>query len=379
MPQGTRFAGCSRGQAAGILVLLVAALGWCVWVALTQETIPARPAATGQGPEVQGDAEFHGTIVRRVHAGDNYYDAYAAELRQRGYVPHSMFNWRLPPYAWLLGKLPSPLWGQCLLILGALVTLGLGYGVTGRAAGQPAAAAYVVLGSGPFLWCLFPDLCLFTELWAGLLIALSVWGYAGGNWRLGLIAGLGALCFRELALPYCLLSLAAACWQRRGREVAWWLAGLTLCGLLLGWHGLEASRRIPGTEVLHATAWVQFGGTAFVLLTTQINFLLILAPAWVAALYLPPAFLGLASWRGPLAVRAGLTAGVFVAAFCVIGVKPHNAYWGLMYAPLLPIGLVRAPAAVRDLCNAAFRPRVQDGPARTRPADAPCLEKAGVG
>ena len=33
-----------------------------------------------------------------------------------------------------------------------------------------------------------------------------------------------------------------------------------------------------------------------------------------------------------------------------------NFYWGLLYAPLLPVGIAFAPAALRDLVGAALRP-----------------------
>jgi hypothetical protein len=358
----TRFSACGRLPALGILVLTAVATGWCLWVALTQEIMPPTPEAgsrqTGSaaGAEVRGDTDFYRDIVRRVRAGDNYYDAVAEELRQRGYAPHSTFNWRTPLYAWLFGKLPGPIWGQLLLGIGALTTIFLACRALCLAGGEGRAVVALVLFLGPFAWCGMPGVCLFTELWAGMLIALSVSAYALGRWRLAVVTGLLALFFRELALPYCVICLGLACWQRRRAEVAWWLAGLALYGCFMTLHATAAARRITATDVLHATGWVQFGGTAFVLLTTQINYFLIVAPSWVAALYLPLSLLGLAAWRGTNGVRAGLTATAFVAAFTVIGIKPHNAYWGFMYAPLLPLGLVWAPAALRDLWSAVVQP-----------------------
>jgi len=373
----TRFAGCGRPAALGILALTVVATGWCLWVALTQEIIPTTAEAGGRqagpsaGAEVQGDADFYGAVVRRVRAGDNYYDAVAQELRERGYPPHSTFNWRPPFYAWLFGKLPSPAWGQALLALGVLTTTFLACRALCLAGGEGRAAVAAVLLIGPFAWCSSAGVCLFTELWAGMLITLSVCAYARGRWRLAVVAGLLALFLRELALPYCVISLGLACWSRPGRarllpspeegsssrraEVAWWLAGLALYACFMTFHVTEAARRITASDVLHTAGWVQFGGTAFVLLTAQVNYFLIVAPSWVAALYLPLALLGLAAWRGTNGVRAGLTAAAFVAAFTVIGIRPHNAYWGMMYAPLLPLGLVWTPAALHDLWTAVVR------------------------
>ena len=351
----TRFRTCNRWQALGVLSLLTVTTGWLLGDAVTQQTMPTPPLPAGQG-EVRGDADFYRAVVARVQAGEGYYDAVARELQAWGYPPHSVFNWRPPLYAWLFGKLPSPAWGQALLCLGVLITLWLAYRAVRRTGGEIRAAVSTVLLIGPFAWCGFPGICLFTELWAGMLIALSIAAYALDRWRLGVAAGLLALFFRELALPYCLIALGLACWQRRRTETAWWLAGLALYSVFLTFHSMAAGRYVSNSDVVHASAWIQFGGAGFVLLTTQINFfLLILTPAWVTALYLPLALLGLAGWRGPIGVRTALTAGVFVAAFTVIGIKPHNAYWGLLYAPLLPLGIIWAPAALRDLWTALLR------------------------
>jgi len=363
----TRFAGCGRVPALAVLVLTAVATGWCVWVALTQEILPPKaeagspPTGSSARTDGRGDSDFYRTIVGRVRAGDNYYDAVAEELRERGYAPHSTFNWRTPLYAWLFGKLPSRVWGQVLLGMGALTTAFLACRVLCLGGGEGRAVACLVLLLGPFAWCAVADVCLFTELWAGMLIALSVCAYALGRWRLAVAAGLAALFFRELALPYCAICLGLACRQRRRGEVSWWLAGVAMYVCFMTFHAMEAARRIMPTAGPDAPGWVRFGGTAFVLLTTQINYFLIVSPSWVAAVYLPLSLLGLAAWPGTNGVRAGLTAAAFVAAFTVIGIKPHNAYWGLLYAPLLPLGLVWVPAALRDLWRERVRSQGSKG------------------
>lgn len=346
----TRFRDWSRGPALAVLFVTAAALLWCLGVALTQETVPTHDRSS------HGDAEFYREVVARVHAGQGYYDAVEDGLRQRGYRPHSVFNWRLPVYAWLFGKLPDPVWGHAILLAGVLATLLWAYGLLRHDGGPRRAAAAVVLLLGPLLWALFPDVVLFTELWAGMLITLSLLAYARGRPALGVGAGLLALFFRELALPYALLGLTLACARQRYREAAAWIAGLGLYGIVLMLHAHEVTRRLTPGAVVGAQAWLQWQGTAFVLLTCQINFYLLQAPAWLTALYLPLALLGLASWRSEAGGRAALTAGAYVAAFFVVGLKPHNAYWGLVDAPLLALGLVWTPAALRDLVAAILCP-----------------------
>jgi hypothetical protein len=69
--------------------------------------------------------------------------------------------------------------------------------------------------------------------------------------------------------------------------------------------------------------------------------------------------LGLAGWSGAVGSRVGLTVGMYVAAFLFAG-RPIHAYWGLMYAPLLPLGLVWAPRALGDLIRGICRGSVPD-------------------
>ena len=53
--------------------------------------------------------------VDRIHRGEGYYQAAAAELTPRGYPTRSVFNWRTPLPMWLLGKLPAAAIGKVLL------------------------------------------------------------------------------------------------------------------------------------------------------------------------------------------------------------------------------------------------------------------------
>ena len=83
--------------------------------------------------------------------------------------------------------------------------------------------------------------------------------------------------------------------------------------------------------------------------------------AWIAGLgrtgkrllvILPLALLGAAGWRGTVGTRVALTMGAYVFAFSIAG-RQDNYYWGLMYAPLMPLGLTFAPRALADLWKTA--------------------------
>ena len=343
-----------------MLLAALAAVAGCVAVSLTWATLPVAGAAektaeSSDRKEADADAIFYRHIVERVHAGEDYYDAVAAEFRQWNYQPTSLFNWRTPVYAWLLGKAPDPIGGRALLILLALAVVALAYAVVERDLDKRYAPLLVLL-IGPLAWCVLGEVYLFTELWAGVLVALSVCCYALGRWPLGLLAGLAALFFRELALPYCLLALGIAGWQRRRNEVIGWLAGLALYGAFLWFHADQVARHTAGVPPVAAGGWVRFGGLPFVIGTTQMNVLLIFAPAWLAAAALPLALLGLAGWRGETGLRISLTVAGYLAAFAVIGM-PNNAYWGLLVTPLLALGWAALPVALRDLARAISQPK----------------------
>jgi hypothetical protein len=166
--------------------------------------------------------------------------------------------------------------------------------------------------------------------------------------------GLVALFVRELALPYCVISLALAAWHRRKPESAAWLVGLALYGLFMTYHALQVTGRLTGADLAHKTSWIQFGGVGFLLATARMNFLLMGLPAWCTAVYLPLSLLGLAGWRGSMGHRVALATGAYAAAFAIVGM-PVNFYWGLMYTPLLTFGFARSAISLRDLASAVRR------------------------
>ena len=78
----------------------------------------------------------------------------------------------------------------------------------------------------------------------------------------------------------------------------------------------------------------------------------LLSPVAVATLAVPLALLGWCAWPGGLGRRGALLLGGYALAFMMLG-RADNNYWGLIFAPLLPLGLAVAPAALRDLWQAA--------------------------
>jgi hypothetical protein len=324
-----------------VLVLAIFIL-WSLWALYWPRA--AGPAAPQQGGK---DLEAYRQIVERVHAGEDYYAAAGAELRPRGYATSSIFNWRLPVYAWLLAAFPTPEWGQALLCILALLALVLAYGADRAEGGSLGRSLILVISmAGAFVWCVDGDAFFAQELWAGVLIAIAV-GCYGIGFRPGAIAaGLAALLIRELALPFVLVALVLAIRERRWRETAAWCAGLCCYVLFWGWHAWQVQHHLTGQELAEADGWIQFGGPAFVVHTSQMNVWLFNLPAWIALIYLAAALVGMFQHRGTNAVLVRATVVLYLLAFLVVG-KPFNTYWGLLYVSLLPVGLVHVGAALQ--------------------------------
>jgi hypothetical protein len=246
----------------------------------------------------------------------------------------------------------------------------------------------VVLLSGPLLFDVLGDLYVMPELWAGVLIALSLCAYGIGRPKLGMGFGLIALFVRELALPYCLLCAGMALLryvnlkknkvvtkgdspifasqvgtkgdspifasQKLGQspEMLGWAIGLTAWLIFWGWHWWNVSGMIGPEALSHKQGWIRFGGAGFVLATAQMNAYLLLLPPWVAAMYFAFAMFGLGGWHTALGTRIGLTVCLYALFFAVVG-QDFNQYWGSLIAPLLCFGAVRFPCSMRDLCRVA--------------------------
>lgn len=347
-PPVSRFRELSPNQARWVLALTLV-------VGIASVAISLSPLRSGNADRTRrgaGDVALYNAIVTRVHAGEGYYSAAADELPLRGYPTRSVFNWRTPLPMWLLGRLPDPLLGQALLALLAVSVLMWGFGTLADEGGLREAVIGGLLLTGVLLLCIVGNLYVMPVLWGGVFIALSACGYARGNVRVGVAAGLLAVLFRELALPYAVLCAAIALWNRRWRELAAWGVGLAVLISLFVVHVTIVQQLMTPDAVAHEKSWVRFGGWPFLLSTAQMNGYLLLLPQWVTAIYLPLAVLGFAAWRSPAGNRVTLTICGYLVAFAVVG-QPFNQYWGSLIAPLLCFGVALAPRALSDLWQAS--------------------------
>jgi hypothetical protein len=318
---------------------------------LPRRELVALAAAGDTAPDL---ALYH-AIVADVRGGRDYYDAAHERIQQFGFPISSPFNWRLPTYAWLFSLLPNKCWIQAVLLLLGAAGLVLTFAAERSTSNVAQAAVATFFMFGIFRWVLDGDAYLAQEVWAGVLIMISVAALRFEAWRwrlLAALAGIVALMFRELALPYCLAAGGVALWQRRYWEAVLWAKGLVVFGCLLAWHVFA----VRGELVEHGHApiggaglaqWIRCGGLDFVLLTVRMNSLLFHWPASLLWVYLLVALLGLAQ-RSDFASRTScLAALLYLLAFGVVG-RAENFYWGLLYAPLLPAGLAAGVLAVKQ-------------------------------
>jgi hypothetical protein len=327
------------GWAARLILVVMAALVISGGVLTTPRAhVPDEPA----------DLMLYRAVVERVVRGENYYDAAAAEQRARGYPTAPAPVFREPTLAWTLAALRTDGLRRAAVIGLSLITLIALIEALARsiADSKRRVLAGLLIGSGMSMaW--FSVSPYFHEVWAALLIALSLASYRLSHWSVSVVLGLLACLFRELALPFLGAMAASALYERRYREFAGWIAGIAVFCALFAWHlSVAATLHQPGD--LMSRGWLGFGGWLFIIETAKVNSMLLLAPKFVIALMVCLAIVGFAGTRDPWLLRAALIVCGYLASFSIVG-RPDNFYWGLLIAPLLPIGVALSPMAFRDL------------------------------
>ncbi len=350
MSQCRRTAFTRLNQTAARLVLV--ALMLAVLASVVVSLSPLANDRTSGPRDGAGDVALYRAEIERIRAGQSYYAAVSDELPQRGYPSQSVFNWRTPLPMAMLGGLPDPKLGQALLALLATAVLMWGFSTLADEFGLLVACIGGLLLAGVLLLCVVGDLYVMPVLWSGVLMALSLCGYARNEWRVAVAAGILAALFRELALPYVLMIAALAFWRRQWRELAWWIVGLTVFACFYTVHITLVREVIRPDAVSHENGWVRFGGWAFVLSAAQIHGLLLVVPHWVTAIYLPLAVFGLVAWQTPAGQRFALVGLAFLVGLSIVG-QSFNQYWGALVAPLWCFGAAIAPLAIADLLRAA--------------------------
>jgi hypothetical protein len=320
--------------------LLIAGLAWFIAYAVQTPNITP-PGA----PPAYTDTMLYTSISERVARGENYYTAAATEHRAHGYPTAPAWVFREPALTWLSIAVGGPE-GLLAAMIALAVTTALAFRSALEREGMPAlyrVPAMLIMTGG--LWiAAAPHGYFIHDAWAGLIIALSLALYRPERWGLAVFLGLVACLFRELALPYLGAMCIFAILERRWAEAAGWVAGgLTFAAIFAAHLALAGRLHLVGDHV--SQGWATFGGIPFVIETARRDIVLNTAPRWLTALSIGLAAIGFAGSRNAVARRAGLVTGGYMAAFLFVG-RPDNVYWGLLYAPTLPLGIVLSPLAI---------------------------------
>jgi hypothetical protein len=293
------------------------------------------------------DLALYQAIAARVGAGENYYAAAVTEQRIRDYPLRPVFTVRLPTLAWTVGTLgpESATLLLRLLMIAAIAALTLRLKSLVGSRGAWAGAA--LLGGGSMALLTVPAMTFWHESWAALLIVLSISLRSSGRWMTALLFGLIAVLVRELALPF-LCVMAALAWREGKRlEAGAWAAAILIFFLVMAAHSAALAEYVTGEDPA-SPGWSGAGGWAFVLAMVQRCTLFLSLPLPVIAVLVPLALLGWAGLAGSTGERIALLLIGYLAGFMLVG-RPDNFYWGILIAPLLPVGLAFAPRALRDL------------------------------
>jgi hypothetical protein len=189
-------------------------------------------------------------------------------------------------------------------------------------------AVFLALGGAALPFLPISGLYL-PELWAGILLLLSILSYSLGAVRLAVCCAIIAVCARELAMPYVLVCVAFAIYERRMEEVRWYAAGLAIFAAYYIAHVVVARMHIQPSDMAHARSWVAFGGWPFVVSLTALGGWHILLPRWTGAI---GAVLVAASIWSRADRHLKIMAATYLSLFCVVG-QPFNNSWGLLLGP----------------------------------------------
>jgi len=327
-------------QALLMLVLLLIVIG-----------LTSRSAGIEEPDRDAGDMALGQRIIDEMRAGEDYYSAANHVLRMHGsYASRPFVNFRLPVLATVSSLFPDNFIPQLMLLVLSIAVLAAWTHEIIRRAGL----ALGLLGGGFLLFgvanATTPGAFLSHDLWAGLLIALSLW-YSPRNWKASVACGLAALSIREHAVIFVLVMAVLAWLQGHRREAVAWTAGIAISALYIMHHADLASQYVKPDDP--ARSWMTLGGWAFVVSTGRWTLLTMFAPSSVSAILTPVALLGLAAYPGRIGERMVATVLSYVVVFMFIG-TPDYWYWGQIYAPLLAVGLACSVPALRNLLRCAF-------------------------
>ncbi len=312
------------------------------------------PALAAQpAPARYTDKQLYRDITAQVVRGSSYYEAAARLQRSHRYPLKPGITVRLPTLALAAAAIGwEGLRAIAFTLLGA-TALAWFMALRGKATWPERAAAAALIASSAGM--LTGDPMIMHERWAGLFLGLALALRLGWReaWPWAVAAAAAALAVRELALPFVLLALAAALWERRWREAAGWGGLIPLFALFLALHLQLVAAQVRPAD-LSTQGWDALGGPGAALTAiVETSFLqyLPLVPAAVLAVLPLLGWLGLdgRERRFCLALFAGY------ALMFALFARPDNFYWGAIVQPAWFAGLAFLPRAAVKAWRAAAR------------------------
>lgn len=347
----SRFARWSAGRARAVLGIVLALMALCLLSPDLRTPDPNAPPA----PVIaiaDSDLGLYDAVAERVRHGGDYYQAAAQEMRARpGYPLRPFVTVRPPLLAELQATLPRVVATALLYLLIVAVALAWMVRITEA---FPDGAARIVAGlllGGGLVTAIQPFLFTSHEVWASLLIALSLGILRPGRWVEAVALALAAMLIRELSALYAVVMLAFALFEGARREATGWAVALGVFAAALAAHAWAVAQ-VTGPLDLASDGWTGFNGVWFFVQTIRHATVLEAFPYLLAIPLVILALLGWASWRDPVATRMFATASAY-GLLIALAARLDNFYWGLMIAPVFLLGLAFAPDGVRDLVRAA--------------------------
>lgn len=346
----SRFSGMKRTPARIVLALcaLLLAATLLALAAPSPPPVSHDPAARAND---QADVVLYESIVAGVRGGGNYYAVTAQALRAGDYPLRPFVTFRLPTLALFEASMPAFVSTILLYMLAACVMLAWFIRLRPAFARVPPLLIALVLLAGGMTAFVQNELVAFHEIWAGLLIALSLALRRRDRWVEAVAFGMMAMLVRETAGLYVAIMAALAWIEGNRRESLAWGATIAIFALVVALHAHAVGQVVTAADPA-SPGWAGMLGFGFFVKTMSISTALALAPPALAALLVGLTLIGWSAWREPLALRAIAIYAAYALLLSLFG-RTDTFYWGLMIAPALLVGLTFAPDALRDLYAAA--------------------------
>ena len=341
----SRFAALSRNKARLALLALILILAACLTALGTPRSDTG--ASAGGAAQEMTDLALYERISAGVRGGDNYYVSAATALRAGHHSLQPFLTFRLPALAVVQAAIPD--WATLAMLVALVLATGIAWAarLVASVRGVLPRLTVLLLIIASMIAFLQPELVAFHEIWAGLLIALSLALRRPGRWIEAVAIGLAAMLIRETAVLYVVVMALMAWFDGQRREALAWGMAILIFAAVLGVHAYAVAG-VTGPLDIVSPSWFGLNGFGFFVDSLAASTALQILPLWAAALLVGLALFGWASWNDPLGLRMF---ALLVAYALAIGLfaQLDSFYWALMIAPVSLVGLVFVPDALRDL------------------------------